>query len=84
MELEKPAIVYLSPELTEQLSYAAWTCAQQNNIFIRQIQRSVFSEMQKEDLGLFVKFEKDFHRKVQSRHVIYIFCKMPHQRNYMP
>ena len=68
LDIYSPVVVFLSPEIAQNLSFALWQYAQSVNIVLYPIRKSVFKEVADSKLRFFDKFQKDFHSTVEKRY----------------
>ena len=60
--LDYPALLYLSPNFAEMLSFASWEFSKQSNVIIQIIPQSVWRNLTSAHLGVFRKIHPRFQQ----------------------
>ena len=67
LEIFSPAIVCMTPEVANKLSFTLWQFAREVNIMVYPIPNSVMREISKSGLQFFDKFKLDFEKTVHKK-----------------
>ena len=62
-----PAVAYFDPQLCDVLCFASWKLGDLYDIFLRQIQKSIYQEITKWRSSIFMKIQPAFQKRMQSR-----------------
>ena len=62
-----PGVAYFDPQVSDVLCFASWKLAEEADIFLRQIQKSIHDEITKWNASVFVRLQPAFQRRMQAR-----------------